>query len=94
MARYATTEEQYQCRYCSYYFVFSDLKRNGSTIICPNCISNMGSFGVQIYSDLYTIGYIDSDPPVQHNWSREQIENLEEIDIMKYLYGIDREGIE
>jgi hypothetical protein len=79
MARYATSEKQYQCQWCDVYLVFSDLRRYATSIICPNCKGSIGSFSVQVAPDVFTAAFIGQGPdglPERINWSKEQIESI------------------
>lgn len=91
MARYVGFEEQYQCPYCEHWFVFDDLKRYHSTIICPNCVSNMGSFGVPLGPNLQTRAFVErrDGMPLEVSWDLEQVKNLEELNPVTYLIKLD-----
>lgn len=96
MARYASKEEQYQCPYCEVYLTFHDLKRYHTTIICPNCVGGMGSFGVPLSPTLQTFAFVErkNQEPLRVNWDVEAVKNLEELNPIQYLIELDRaEGI-
>ena len=90
MARYATTEDQFHCPSCDTHMSLREMKRYFSTLLCPKCMGSMGCLEQKVGPNLYTIGFVYGDPPIQITEElKEQIMNLEEVDPVLYIIGLN-----